>query len=181
MKRKELNQSSPSINNSPGWLSFDIYQLFKKTRQFLFLFICAGWSVACEEVPCTTDPETLIGIEFYDRSSAGLAPKKYLINQVLIRNSRVFLDTVSGSTAAIRIRFPSNSDSFWLSFRDTTSKDSIRFSYSRTMEFAGESCGYYYGFQNLKVDSISGANFDRAQILINQGDSSNKVHVRIFW
>jgi hypothetical protein len=49
------------------------------------------------------------------------------------------------------------------------------------MEFAGESCGFYYGFKDLKSDSMAGANFDRVQILTNQGDSSNKVHVRIFW
>lgn len=147
----------------------------------MFLFILVGWSAACEQVPCTSVPETHIGIEFYDEAASGLVPKKYFVNQLLIRNSQVFIDTVSKSTTAFRIRFPSNSDSFWLTFRDTTLKDSIRFSYSRTMEFAGESCGYYYGFNNLKVDTIAGANFDRAQILTNQGDSSNKVHVRIFW
>ena len=159
----------------------NVPRMFFRSWLIVFLEIGTFFLVACNEVPCTRDPGTVIGIEFCDKAAPGVVPKKYPVSRYVVRNNQLFIDTLSQTVSGLRFRLPSNSDAFWLSFSDSTSKDSVRFSYSRTMEFAGESCGFYYGFKDLMVDSVAGMNFERAQILINQGDSSNKVHVRIFW
>jgi hypothetical protein len=181
MKSKEHIFKSRGAFFQTFTLINDFYRLSNRTRSFVLLLFCSLFITACEETPCISDPETLIGIEFSDGSVAGTVSKKYPVNKIQIRNSQVYQETISQSTASIKIRFPSDSETFWLSFLDSTSKDSVRFSYSRTLNFAGESCGFYYGFRDIKVDSLAGVNFQRAQILTNQGDSSNKVHVQIFW
>ncbi len=181
MKSKVYKFRNRPFGIAAFWLKSDLHLLFSQAKTIILLVICTFFTSACGETPCISDPETLIGIEFCDATASGIVSKKYPINGMQIRNSQVFNESVLQSATSFKIKFPSNSDSFWLSFLDSTSKDSIRFSYSRTMEFAGESCGFYYGFKDLKSDSMAGANFDRVQILTNQGDSSNKVHVRIFW
>lgn len=181
MKSKEHIIKSRTSFIHTSTMIYVFHRLSNRTKSFVLLFLFSLLITACEETPCISDPETLIGIEFCDGSVAGTVSKKYPVNKIQIRNSQVYQETISQSSASIKIRFPSDSDNFWLSFLDSTSKDSVRFSYSRTLNFAGESCGFYYGFRDLRVDSMAGVNFQRTQILTNQGDSSNKVHVRIFW
>jgi hypothetical protein len=181
MKQKEKLFRPLSSDVAAWWVKFVFHPLLDTYRSIVLLTACMFVLAACEETPCISDPETLIGIEFCDGSANGIVSKAYPINKIQIRNSQVFQESVSKSTASFKIRYPSNAETFWLSFLDSTSKDSVRFTYSRVLNFASESCGYYYGFKDLRVDSVAGSNFERAQILINQGDSSNKVHVRIFW
>lgn len=153
----------------------------------MLAFVLLGWMPllvlpSCESEPCLSEVNTRLGIEFCDKNPEEIVLKPYSFRFFDILQNKTYSDSLTGNPVErFQFYFPTGGDSFCLAFRDSLRTDSIWFSYSRKIFQADESCGFYYGFKNLKVDRLAGTRFSKAVILSNEGDSTQKVHVRIFW
>ncbi len=153
-----------------------------KFLTFIVVVFCSVTINSCDNSPCLSEPKTSIGIEFCNKDSTQKTIKPYSFEKVTIVQKRIFEEVGSNKPInGLGLLYPTEADSFYIVFKGSAYRDSIWFSYNRTISFSGESCGFYYGFNSLTVKKISGNNFVKTSILSNEGDSTQKVHVRIFW
>jgi len=154
-------------------------------KRFIYLLLIpAGLFIinSCEPTPCLKKPVTFIGFEFYDKASEKVLIKNFVLGKFTIKqNGVVVKDSIGKAVSGFRIELPTESGFVWLGFSDSTGKDSIRLSYNKKISFTNESCGFYYGFSGLKIDSLKGDRLEKADVISDQGDSTKKTHVRIFW
>ena len=146
--------------------------------------------ISCNEKPCLSEPKTYLSIGFYAKTdSSELLILPLRLSDLALRNKATtfgvadLADTFNIKTnfSKIRIRLPEKDLGYWLSFRDSIYKDSIHLTYKPRILTAGESCGFYYGFEGLKIDSVFGDRIKSGKVIRSAGDSTNEIHVKIFW
>jgi hypothetical protein len=159
------------VLNRPYFLSF-----FSLALAILFS--------SCDKGPCLSGPVTQVGFEFYGTGPDTQSVKPVSFDSLFLRQKGKLYDRLGSkkvsNAAGLRVIFPSGSEGFWFGLIHPEGRDSVFLSLRKTVLFAGESCGFYYGFERLKIDSVGGR-FKGAEILNSVGDSSKKVHVRIHW
>jgi len=146
--------------------------------------------VSCQEKPCLVEPETYLNIGFYSKTDSTEQKNQPLrLSDFSLRQKATtygvpdLADTFKIKTffTKISIRLPENDLGYWLSFRDSIYKDSVFLTYKPRILTSGESCGFYYGFEGLKIDSVFGDRFKSGKVIRSAGDSTNEIHVKIFW
>jgi len=164
----------------------------KKTFPWLVIFIASALCFySCEEKPCLLEPKTTFTIGFYSAANPEEKLfKPFRLSDFSLRQKNTYFsvaqvsDTFKKKTFfnTLPLSLPENgSDGFWLSMQDSTFKDSVLLKYSDDVKSSGESCGFYFGFRNLTIDSIGGNRIKAARVRYAEGDSTQRIHVEIFW
>jgi hypothetical protein len=155
----------------------------------LLLLFCAIVFPGCEPTPCLQPPISTLGFAFYQDSAIGKSPKSIPATGLYIKQGNRLVQAAEllgsdpGTMAFARIQFPfpNLQSDFEIGWASDSIRDSLRFSAESTLLYGGESCGFYHGFRNLSLNSFGGNRIRRVSLNELSGDTSQKIHVEVYW
>lgn len=144
----------------------------------VFILLCAG---ACDPKPCLKTPVSLLSIEWIPLDTVASDTFGILEFPGQSRTQMVLTGGLVQTDSSYRIRIPYKgaNQSMVLTRLDSLNPRKITISTAPVLRYAGESCGFYEGFEKLQVSSDSG-DFNKIQVLRQEGDSVQAIHLRVY-
>lgn len=150
-------------------------------RPFLLAIAVLFCISACDPKPCLKSPSCNVNIEWITKSILKSDTFGILVfpNGNRIQVIRAEVSKATDTTVRISVPFQSRNSQFTIIRTDSVSTRRLSLQMNPELRYAGETCGFYEGFGKLSY-SVESGNFRKLQLVNSNGDSTRKVHLRVY-